>query len=93
MESKHIIDRIKRASIGEWINFVCFVVSVVLVVIGFIVPPTGQIDSSVLIAVGELGFFSTITKIPDFIKSLKNGASIEIEKGDTHIKLEGEDNK
>ena len=93
MESKRIIDRIKRASIGEWINFVCFVVSVTLVVVGFIVPPTGQIDSSVLIAVGELGFFSTITKIPDFIKALKGGASIEIEKGDAHIKIEGEDNK
>ena len=93
MESKRIIERIRRASIGEWINFVCFVVSVTLVVVGFIVPPTGEIDNSVLIAVGELGFFSTITKIPDFIKALKNGASIEIDKGDTHIKLEGEDNK
>lgn len=93
MESKRIIERIKRASIGEWINFVCFVVSVTLVVVGFIVPPTGEIDNSVLIAVGELGFFSTITKIPDFIKALKNGASLEIEKGDTHIKIEGEDNK
>ena len=93
MESKRIIERIRRASIGEWINFVCFVVSVVLVVVGFIVPPTGVIDSSVLIAVGELGFFSTITKIPDFIKALKNGASLEIEKGDTHIKIEGEENK
>ena len=86
-----IVERIKRATIGEWINFVCFVVSVTLVIVGFIVPPTGEIDNSVLIAVGELGFFSTITKIPDFIKTLKGGASIEIEKGDTHIKIEGED--
>lgn len=86
-------ERIKKASVGEIINFVCFVISVTLVVVGFIVPPTGEIDNSVLIGVGELGFFSTINKIPDFIKALKNGASVEIEKGDTHIKIEGEESK
>jgi hypothetical protein len=84
-------ERIKKATIGEWINFVCFVVSVVLAVVGFILPPTGEIDNSVLICIGELGFFSTLTKIPDFIKALKNGASIEIGKGDAHIKIEGEE--
>lgn len=84
-------DRIRKATIGEWINFVCFVVSVVLAVVGFVLPPTGEIDNSVLICIGELGFFSTLTKIPDFIKALKNGASIEIGRGDTHIKIEGEE--
>lgn len=84
-------DRIRKATIGEWINFVCFVVSVVLAVVGFVLPPTGEIDNSVLICIGELGFFSTLTKIPDFIKALKNGASIEIGKGDAHIKIEGEE--
>ena len=91
MESKRIIDRIRKASIGEWINFICFIVSITLATVGFMLPPTGEIDNSVLICIGELGFFSTITKIPDFIKSLKNGASLEIDKGDTHIKIEGED--
>lgn len=84
-------ERIKKATIGEWINFVCFVVSVVLAVVGFVLPPTGEIDNSVLICIGELGFFSTLTKIPDFVKALKNGASIEIGKGDAHIKIEGEE--
>lgn len=83
--------KIKNATIGDIINFVCFLISIILAVVGFILPPTGVIDSSVLLVIGELGFFSTITKIPDFVKVLKNGASIEIEKGDTHIKLEGED--
>lgn len=86
-----IVERIKRATIGEWINFVCFVVSTSLAIAGFIVPPTGEVDNSVLIVIGELGFFSTINKIPDFIKALKGGASIEIEKGDAHIKIEGEE--
>lgn len=83
--------RIKNATIGDIINFCCFLISIILAVVGFILPPTGVIDNSVLLVIGELGFFSTVTKIPDFVKALKNGASIEIEKGDTHIKLEGED--
>lgn len=83
--------RIKNATFGDIINFCCFLISIILAVVGFILPPTGIIDSSVLLVIGELGFFSTVTKIPDFVKALKNGASIEIEKGDTHIKLEGKD--
>lgn len=85
--------RIKNATVGDIINFCCFVISIILAVVGFILPPTGVIDSSVLLVIGELGFFSTVTKIPDFVKALKGGASIEIDKGDTHIKLEGEDDK
>lgn len=83
--------KIKNATIGDIINFVCFLISIILAITGFFMPPTGVIDSSVLMVIGELGIFSTITKIPDFIKTLKGGASIEIEKGDTHIKLEGEE--
>lgn len=83
--------RIKNATVGDIINFVCFLISIILAVVGFVLPPTGAIDSSVLMVIGELGFFSTVTKIPDFIKALKGGASLEITKGDSHIKLEGED--
>lgn len=83
--------RIKNATVGDIINFVCFLISIILAVVGFILPPTGVIDSSILMVIGELGFFSTVTKIPDFIKALKGGASLEITKGDSHIKLEGED--
>lgn len=91
METKTLNERIKRATIGEWINFVCFLVSIILSIVGFVLPPTGEIDNSVLVCIGELGFFSTLTKIPDFIRALKNGASIEIGRGDTHIKIEGEE--
>lgn len=78
-----------KLSIGDIINFSCFVISVIIVIVGFIIPPTGVIDSSVLIAVGELGFFSTVSKIPDFIKALKGGAEIEIKKGESTIHLTG----
>ena len=84
-----ILERVKNASPGEWINFICFCASITLAVVGFILPPKGQIDNSVLICIGELGLFSTISKIPDFIRALKNGGSIEVDRGDTRIKVEG----
>ena len=83
--------KLKGLTIGDIINFTCFVISITLAVIGFFLPPMGIVDNSVLILIGELGFFSTVTKIPDMIKSLRNGAKIEIERGDSRIKLEGED--
>lgn len=86
-----IIERAKKASAGEWINFICCIISVVIGIIGMLIPPRGQIDSSILIFIGELGVFSTISKIPDFIHSLKGGASLEINKGDASIKIEGEE--
>lgn len=84
-------EKVNRASAGEWINFICCVISVVVGVVGMLLPPRGQIDPSVLVFIGELGVFSTISKIPDFIKSLKGGASLEINKGETSIKIEGEE--
>lgn len=83
--------KIKNITIGDIINFCCFVVSVILMVVGFLLPPTGVIDNSVLIAVGELGFFSTLTRIPDLIGTLKNGASVDVSFGNKKIHVEGAD--
>jgi hypothetical protein len=80
---------IKKISIGDLINFVCFVISIALAVIGFILPPTGEIDNSVLICIGELGFFSTVSRIPELIRALKNGASVDLSFGDKQIHIEG----
>ena len=80
---------IKNISIGDLINFVCFVISIILVIVGFVLPPTGEIDNSVLIAVGELGFFSTLSRIPELIRALKNGASVDVSFGDKNIHIEG----
>lgn len=81
--------KLKNISIGDLINFVCFVISIILVVVGFVLPPTGEIDNSVLIAVGELGFFSTLSRIPELIRALKNGASVDVTFGDKNIHIEG----
>jgi hypothetical protein len=79
------------ASIGELINFACFVVSVVLGVIAFFLPPKGQIDNSVLMFIAEVGVFSTISRVPDFIKSVRDShTNLEIKRGETSIKIEGD---
>lgn len=87
-------DKIKRASAGDIINFTCFSISVVLGIVAFIIPPTGQIDSSVLMFIAEVGVFSTISKIPDFIKAVSSSnANLEITKGDTSIKIDTDNEK
>lgn len=84
--------KFKDMTNGDIINFCCFLVSIILAVVGFCLPPMGVIDNSVLVVIGELGFMGTVIKIPDFIKALKKGASIEIDKGDSKIIIEGAEN-
>ena len=54
-------------------------VSITLIVGGFLVPPLGIIDGSVLSAVGELLAFATLAQIP---KTFKH---ITITKGDFKV--------
>ena len=58
------------------------VISILLIVGGFLVPPVGIIDGSVLTAVGLLLMFSVIEKIPEAIKAGKN---IKVQKGDSSV--------
>lgn len=90
---RNVFNKIKNSSIGNIINFVCFVASISLGIASFIVPPTGVIDSSVLMFIAEIGVFSTLSRIPDFIKSVtENHTNLEISKGDTSIKIGEEEN-
>lgn len=63
---------------------ITFVLSVALIVGGFFCPPIGEIDGSVLSAVGLLLMFATIDKIPEAIKAGKN---IKIQKGDLELEV------
>lgn len=90
---KNVFGRIKQASAGEIINFTCFAVSMILGIVAFFIPPKGQIDSSVLLFIAEIGVFSTISKVPDFIRAVSQShTNLEIKKGDTSITIEGDDN-
>jgi hypothetical protein len=83
---KKIIQKIKNASASDVIYFVCFVVSIVLLVVAFITPPPAEIHPSVLKAVGIMGIFSTIAKVGDWIKL---GLDIRLKKGDFELQVDG----
>ena len=72
------------------IFWTCLSISILLTVAGFLVPPTGVIDGSVLTAVGELLGFSAIGIIPSLLNTDK---SVKITKGDTCIELNNDDNE
>lgn len=61
--------------------------SIFLIGAGFLIPPTGVIDGSVLTAVGELLMFSVIARIPEAIKA---GRNIKLQKGDSSVEITSE---
>lgn len=68
---------------------VTLTVSVGLMVAGFIVPPTGVIDGSVLTGVGELFAFAALSQLPFVIRS---GKGITLNHGNTSISVNGKTN-
>ena len=66
--------------------YITLITSLLLIVGGFITPPIGQIDGSVLTAVGMLVLFATVEKIPEAIKA---GRSIKVQKGNFCAEIDG----
>lgn len=63
---------------------VCLAVSIGLIIGGFLVPPQGQIDGSVLTAVGELFAFAALAV---GAHAVTLGYDLRVNKGDTTIEL------
>lgn len=63
------------------------IAALLLIVAGFIVPPTGIIDRSVLIAVGELNGTLAIGAV---IKSIDKGRSATFHHNDTELTITGD---
>lgn len=70
----------KKRKILLWTTFG---ISAALVIADFILT-LGIIDNSVLIAVGELGFFGVLAEIPSYLESKKD---ISITKGNATITI------
>lgn len=66
----------------------CLAVSIALIVVGFILPPVGVIDGSVLTAVGELVLFPALAY---GFKAIELGMDVKFEKGDTSITIGNDD--
>ena len=67
---------------------ICFFVSVGLIVGGFLVPPMGIIDGSVLTAIGELLLFPTLLY---GFRAVELGLTIKFQKGETTIEISKDD--
>lgn len=65
--------------------WICLIVSVGLFVAGFCVPPMGEIDGSVLKAVGILFGFAVVAQIPTIIAAAEYA---KITHGDTVIEVD-----
>lgn len=66
------------------------IAALILIVAGFIVPPTGIIDRSVLIAVGELNGTLAIGAV---IKAIDKGRSATFHHNDTELIINGDKDK
>ena len=70
------------------VTVICFVISVLLIIVGFLLPPMGTIDGSVLTAVGELLLFPVV--IYGF-RAIELGLEVKIQKGDTSVEIHKDD--
>lgn len=75
--------------LGKVVFWVCLIVSLVLIIIGFVVPPMGTIDPSVLTAVGEIFGFATLGVVAD---AIKEGYDAKIKKGEMEINITNDKN-
>lgn len=66
--------------------WVCLITAAALLVAGFIVPPMGVIDGSVLSGVGELFAFAALGQIPAIVKASKTA---KITAGNKTIEITG----
>ena len=64
------------------IFFISLMTSIILIVAGFLLPPKGQIDNSVLVSVGELFAFAALAS---GIKAVENGKEVQVKHKDTEI--------
>lgn len=79
----------KKRHADKPIFYVCLSMSIILMVSGFLLPPRGVIDPSVLTACGILFGFAALAVAA---QNLANGKDIEFKKGDTSLTI-GDDEK
>lgn len=72
----------------DWYIHATMIVSIILIVISFFLPPQGDVSKTAMEAVGELGIMATIftflARLPEYIKA---GATARITKGNTTLEI------
>ena len=90
MKKLQYILNILNTHIGGIITLISFLVCIGLVIVSFFTPPPFVIDNSVIVAIGEISFFTIISRIPEIIYSIKN-RDVKISKGSFSIEVESEE--
>ena len=81
-------EAIKKAILGDVVFWVCLTVTLVLMLLGFYLPPMGEISPSVLEAAGWLFGFAALAKLCDTVNvAVKAGYDAKVEHGDTKIEI------
>lgn len=84
------VSKAERCCICRMVFAVCFVLSASLIVAGFLVPPMGVIDGSVLTAVGELIAFPTLLY---GFRAVELGLEVKFQKGDTSLEIHNKEDE
>lgn len=78
----------KLNCIGKVSFWVTLIVSIVLIITSFFLPPTGSIDPSVMASVGELFAFGTLGTV---LSAINKGADVTLNHGQTSVTLNNPD--
>ncbi len=87
MSVKNLREKCGNHWLSRGVTAICFFVSVGLMIGGFLVPPTGVIDGSILKAVGELLLFPTLLY---GFRAIELGLKVKFQKGDTSLEIKQE---
>lgn len=72
----------------DWYVHVTMIVSIVLIVVSFFLPPRGAVEPSAMAAAGELGAMTTVftflARLPEYIKA---GTTARITKSNTTLEI------
>lgn len=80
------MDFIKEYILSKVAFWVCLLTSLVLLALGFFMPPMGEISPSVLTATGEMFGFATLAVVAD---GVRGGLDIKATHGNTTIEIDG----
>lgn len=69
-------------SFNKWIFIITLLLSIVLIVVSFIIPPMGVIDASILTAVGELFAFAALGEV---CAAIERGKTVSLSKNDVNL--------
>ena len=78
----------KKCCFCQLVTGLCFLISVILLIAGFLLPPMGIIDGSVLTAIGELLLFPVVIYA---FRAIELGMEVKIQKGDTSVEIHKDD--